>query len=100
MEHVESRFAIILAAGKGTRMKSKLYKVLHPVCGKPMVEHIMNRVVETEPDAIVTIVGHGAEMVKQQLGDRSEYALQAEQLGTGHAVVQAEPFLRENGEQR
>lgn len=92
---MESRFAIILAAGKGTRMKSKLYKVLHPVCGKPMVEHIMNRVVETEPDAIVTIVGHGAEMVKQQLGDRSEYALQAEQLGTGHAVVQAEPFLRE-----
>lgn len=91
---MESRFAIILAAGKGTRMKSKLYKVLHPVCGKPMVEHIMNRVVETEPDAIVTIVGHGAEMVKQQLGDRSEYALQAEQLGTGHAVVQAEPFLR------
>ena len=80
VEHVESRFAIILAAGKGTRMKSKLYKVLHPVCGKPMVEHIMNRVVETEPDAIVTIVGHGAEMVKQQLGDRSEYALQAEQL--------------------
>ena len=79
---MESRFAIILAAGKGTRMKSKLYKVLHPVCGKPMVEHIMNRVVETEPDAIVTIVGHGAEMVKQQLGDRSEYALQAEQLTT------------------
>lgn len=88
------RYAIILAAGKGTRMKSKLYKVLHPVCGKPMVEHIMNRVTETAPNEIITIVGHGAELVKKQLGDRSEYALQAEQLGTGHAVLQAEPFLK------
>lgn len=88
------RYAIILAAGKGTRMKSKLYKVLHPVCGKPMVEHIMNRVMETKPNEIITIVGHGADLVKKQLGDRSQYALQAEQLGTGHAVLQAEPFLK------
>lgn len=87
------RYGIILAAGKGTRMKSKLYKVLHPVCGKPMVEHIINRVEETKPKKIITIVGHGAEMVKEQLGDRSEYALQAEQLGTGHAVMQAAQFL-------
>lgn len=90
---MENRYAIILAAGKGTRMKSKLYKVLHPVAGKPMVEHIINRVVETNPAQIVTIVGHGAEKVQAQLGDRSEYALQAEQLGTGHAVIQAAPFL-------
>lgn len=87
------RYGIILAAGKGTRMKSKLYKVLHPVCGKPMVEHIINRVEETQPQEIITIVGHGAEMVKEQLGNRSEYALQAEQLGTGHAVMQAAQFL-------
>ncbi|WP_303753570.1 bifunctional UDP-N-acetylglucosamine diphosphorylase/glucosamine-1-phosphate N-acetyltransferase GlmU [Enterococcus sp. S86.2] len=87
------RYGIILAAGRGTRMKSKLYKVLHPVCGKPMVEHIINRVEETKPKEIITIVGHGAEMVKEQLGDRSEYALQAEQLGTGHAVMQAAQFL-------
>ncbi|KAF1295221.1 UDP-N-acetylglucosamine diphosphorylase/glucosamine-1-phosphate N-acetyltransferase [Enterococcus sp. JM4C] len=91
---METRYAIILAAGKGTRMKSKLYKVLHPVAGKPMVEHIINRVVETQPTEIITIVGHGAEMVKEQLGERSQYALQAEQLGTGHAVLQAEPFLK------
>jgi len=91
---VESRYAIILAAGKGTRMKSKLYKVLHPVCGKPMVEHIMNRVTELAPTQIVTIVGHGADLVKEQLGERSEYALQAEQLGTAHAVLQAAPFLQ------
>lgn len=89
-----TRFAIILAAGKGTRMKSKLYKVLHPVCGKPMVEHIMNRVMETQPQEIVTVVGHGADKVKEQLGERSQYALQAEQLGTGHAVLQVEPFLK------
>lgn len=94
MNRVESRYAIILAAGKGTRMKSKLYKVLHPVCGKPMVEHIMNRVTELSPTEIVTIVGHGADLVKAQLGERSAYALQAEQLGTGHAVLQAAPFLQ------
>lgn len=75
-------------------MKSKLYKVLHPVSGQPMVEHIINRVSETNPDQIITIVGHGAEQVKAQLGERSEYALQAEQLGTGHAVLQAASFLQ------
>jgi len=90
---VDTRYAIILAAGKGTRMKSKLYKVLHPVCGKPMVEHIINRVEETKPAEIVTIVGHGADKVQSQLGERSQYALQAEQLGTGHAVMQAAEFL-------
>ncbi len=94
VKRVEARYAIILAAGKGTRMKSKLYKVLHPVCGKPMVEHIINRVEETNPAEIVTIVGHGADKVKAQLGDRSQYALQAEQLGTGHAVIQAAEFLQ------
>lgn len=93
MTQLNGRYAIILAAGKGTRMKSKLYKVLHPVSGKPMVEHIINRVSETNPDQIITIVGHGAEQVKAQLGERSEYALQAEQLGTGHAVLQAASFL-------
>ena len=91
---MDARYAIILAAGKGTRMKSKLYKVLHPVSGQPMVEHIINRVSETNPDQLITIVGHGAEQVKAQLGERSEYALQAEQLGTGHAVLQAASFLQ------
>ena len=92
---MEKRYAIILAAGKGTRMKSKLYKVLHPVAGKPMVEHIIERVIETKPEQIVTIVGYGAEKVKEQLGDRSEYALQEKQLGTGHAVLQAAEFLKD-----
>ena len=66
---MDARYAIILAAGKGTRMKSKLYKVFHPVSGKPMVEHIINRVSETKPDEVITIVGHGAEQVKAQLGE-------------------------------
>ena len=86
-------FAIVLAAGQGTRMKSKLYKVLHPVCGKPMVEHVIDNIQALEAKKIVTVVGHGAEMVKEQLGNKSEYVLQAEQLGTAHAVIQAESLL-------
>lgn len=88
-----NRFAVILAAGQGTRMKSKLYKVLHPVCGKPMVEHVIDHVSKLEMKKIVTIIGHGAEKVKQYLGSKSDYALQEEQLGTAHAVRQAESVL-------
>ncbi|MCH7323876.1 bifunctional UDP-N-acetylglucosamine diphosphorylase/glucosamine-1-phosphate N-acetyltransferase GlmU [Solibacillus sp. MA9] len=86
-------FAVILAAGQGTRMKSKLYKVLHPVCGKPMVEHVIDHIGSLNVERVVTVVGHGAELVKETLGDKSEYVLQAEQLGTAHAVQQAEPIL-------
>ncbi|MDC7953690.1 bifunctional UDP-N-acetylglucosamine diphosphorylase/glucosamine-1-phosphate N-acetyltransferase GlmU [Liquorilactobacillus mali] len=90
-----SKFAVILAAGQGTRMKSKLYKVLHPVCGKAMVEHVLSQVEENKMDEIVTIIGHGAKDVKKRLGKRTKYALQAEQLGTGHAVLQAEELLKD-----
>ncbi|BDH59927.1 bifunctional protein GlmU [Lysinibacillus sp. PLM2] len=86
-------FAVVLAAGQGTRMKSKLYKVLHPVCGKPMVEHVIDNIQNLDVNRIVTIVGHGAEKVKETLGEKSEYVLQAEQLGTAHAVQQAESIL-------
>lgn len=88
-------YAIVLAAGQGTRMKSDLYKVLHPVCGKPMVEHVVDHIIGIGADKIVSVVGHGAEMVEQTLGAKSEYALQAEQLGTAHAVQQAEEQLGE-----
>jgi len=88
-----NRYAVILAAGQGTRMKSKLYKVLHQVCGKPMIQHIMDQLSALDFDKRITVVGHGAEMVKAQLGDVSEYALQEEQLGTGHAVLQAAGLL-------
>ena len=90
---MENRYVIIMAAGKGTRMKSKLYKVLHPVCGKAMVDHVLTQVEKLQPAQIITIVGHGAEMVQERLGSRSQYALQAEQLGTGHAVMQAKEAL-------
>jgi bifunctional UDP-N-acetylglucosamine pyrophosphorylase / glucosamine-1-phosphate N-acetyltransferase len=85
--------SIVLAAGQGKRMKSKLYKVLHPVCGKPMVGHVMDVLEKIQVNRTVVIVGHGAEAVSSYLGDRAEYALQAQQLGTGHAVLQAASLL-------
>ncbi|MEH7084898.1 bifunctional UDP-N-acetylglucosamine diphosphorylase/glucosamine-1-phosphate N-acetyltransferase GlmU [Neobacillus drentensis] len=90
---MSNRYAVILAAGQGTRMKSKLYKVLHPVCGKPMVQHVVDQITKLNIKEIVTITGHGAEMVQAQLGDRSQYALQDQQLGTAHAVSQAQHIL-------
>lgn len=85
--------AIILAAGQGKRMKSKLYKVLHPVCGKPMVGHVLDAVMAVGCERNVVVVGHGAEQVKSELGDAVEIVLQEQQLGTGHAVQQAEALL-------
>ncbi|USK75140.1 bifunctional UDP-N-acetylglucosamine diphosphorylase/glucosamine-1-phosphate N-acetyltransferase GlmU [Peribacillus frigoritolerans] len=90
---MSNRYAIILAAGQGTRMKSKLYKVLHPVCGKPMVQHVIDQVNQLQIEDIVTVIGHGAEKVQDQLGDSCKYALQEQQLGTAHAVMQAESVL-------
>lgn len=88
-----TRYAVVLAAGQGTRMKSKLYKVLHPVCGKPMVQHVIDQVTKLHIEQIVTVIGHGAEKVKAELGGQSRYVLQDEQLGTGHAVLQAKDIL-------
>lgn len=85
--------AIVLAAGQGKRMKSKLYKVLHPVCGKPMVGHVLDAALRAGVERTVVVVGHGAEAVQAFLGTKAEYALQAEQLGTGHAVKQAKDLL-------
>jgi len=89
------RYAIVLAAGQGTRMKSKLYKVLHPVLGRPMVQHVIDEVKGSQLDGIVTVVGHGAEQVKERIGDKSKFVLQEEQLGTGHACMQAEDLLKD-----
>ncbi|MFJ5718004.1 bifunctional UDP-N-acetylglucosamine diphosphorylase/glucosamine-1-phosphate N-acetyltransferase GlmU [Neobacillus sp. NPDC093127] len=92
---MHNRYAVILAAGQGTRMKSKLYKVLHPVCGKPMVQHVVDQIGKLTIQETVTIIGHGAEMVQAQLGSSSHYALQEKQLGTAHAVMQAAVMLEE-----
>ena len=91
---MSNRFAIILAAGQGTRMKSKLYKVLHTVCGKSMVQHVLDQVSSLDVQEIVTVVGHGAEQVQSEVGRKSQFALQTEQLGTAHAVMQAEEILQ------
>ncbi|MFT9850304.1 bifunctional UDP-N-acetylglucosamine diphosphorylase/glucosamine-1-phosphate N-acetyltransferase GlmU [Aneurinibacillus sp. REN35] len=92
---MSDKFAVVLAAGQGTRMKSKLYKVLHPVCGKPMVQHVVDSLNELRADRIVVVVGHGADKVREQLGSEIEYAMQEEQLGTAHAVMQVAPLLKE-----
>lgn len=89
-----SIYAVILAAGKGTRMKSDLPKVLHEVLYKPMIQHVVDELKKLGVDEIVAIVGHGAEAVKTVLsGQNVEFALQSEQLGTGHAVLQAADLL-------
>ncbi|WP_155010749.1 bifunctional UDP-N-acetylglucosamine diphosphorylase/glucosamine-1-phosphate N-acetyltransferase GlmU [Priestia megaterium] len=90
---MSKRYAVILAAGQGTRMKSSLYKVLHPVCGKPMVQHVIDQLSRLDLTNLITVVGHGAEKVKSHVGDKSLFALQEEQLGTAHAVMQAESLL-------
>lgn len=86
--------AILLAAGQGTRMKSKLPKVLHPVCGQPLVLHSLQAARQATSETPVLVVGHGAEQVKQVVGDSARYALQEQQLGTGHAVMQAADLVR------
>lgn len=90
---MKKRYAIILAAGQGSRMKSKQYKVLHEIAGKSMVEHVLGNVDKLAPELVVTVVGFGAEKVKSKLGTRCEYAIQAEQKGTGHAVLMAKESL-------
>lgn len=92
---MNKHFVVILAAGQGSRMKSRLYKVLHPVCDKPMVQHVVDQVSLVGIDEIFVVVGHGAEKVKKQLGNGVTYVLQEEQLGTGHAVMQAESLLKD-----
>lgn len=90
--------AVILAAGKSTRMKSELPKILHPVCGKPMIEHVLDAVRAAGVQRIVVIVGHKAEEVQAALAGQPgvEFALQAEQKGTGHAVMMAANALADH----
>jgi UDP-N-acetylglucosamine diphosphorylase/glucosamine-1-phosphate N-acetyltransferase len=81
---------LILAAGKGTRMKSDLVKVLHPVAGRPMLDYVLNLAEEMGSGKIAVIIGHQAELVEDRYGTRGlVFVYQREQLGTGHAVLQA-----------
>ncbi len=88
---------VILAAGQGTRMQSKLPKVLHPVAGKPLLEHVVLTAQALNPSAVHAVVGHGAEQVQAALSDYPiNWVLQKQQLGTGHAVLQALPSIAQD----
>jgi bifunctional UDP-N-acetylglucosamine pyrophosphorylase/glucosamine-1-phosphate N-acetyltransferase len=90
--------AILLAAGQGTRMKSSLPKVLHPVAGRPMIGHALEAIKMSTTGKPVVVVGHGADEVVKFLGDAALTVLQEPQLGTGHAVMQAEALLKGNAD--
>lgn len=85
---------VTLAAGKGTRMKSSLHKVLHPIAGRPMIEHLLASAAALNPARSVVVAGHGREQLEAQLGSRAIIAVQDPQHGTGHAVQQAETALQ------
>ena len=89
---------IVLAAGKGTRMESDMAKVLHPLCGKPLVAWVLEAASALAPSRVVAIIGHQADRVQSEIRPRFpavEYATQSEMLGTGHAVMQAEALLKD-----
>lgn len=86
--------AVLLAAGQGTRMKSDLPKVLHPVCGRPMALYGLDAARSASTETPVLVVGVGAAEVRKTLGEEVEYVLQETPLGTGHAVMQAESLLK------
>ncbi len=91
------RSAIILAAGKGTRMVSTKNKVMHEIMGKPMIEHVVDNLKKSDIDFQVLVVGHDADRIQEHLKDKVVYALQKEQLGTGHAVKQAQVAKNNRG---
>ncbi|MDX9666060.1 bifunctional UDP-N-acetylglucosamine diphosphorylase/glucosamine-1-phosphate N-acetyltransferase GlmU [Pseudomonas sp. P5_152] len=85
---------VILAAGQGTRMRSALPKVLHPVAGNSMLGHVIHSARQLQPERIHVVIGHGADAVRERLAaDDLNFVLQDQQLGTGHAVAQAVPFI-------
>jgi len=87
------KYAIILAAGKGTRMRTELPKCAYPILKKPMIEYIIENIERSMIDEIIVVVGHKREVIQDILGDRVKYAVQEEQLGTGHAVLAAKELL-------
>ncbi|EHD23763.1 MULTISPECIES: bifunctional UDP-N-acetylglucosamine diphosphorylase/glucosamine-1-phosphate N-acetyltransferase GlmU [Brenneria] len=85
---------VILAAGKGTRMYSDLPKVLHPLAGKPMVQHVIDAAMTVGAQHVHLVYGHGGDLLRSELSDQAlNWVLQAEQLGTGHAMQQAAPYF-------
>ncbi len=86
---------VILAAGKGTRMKSKLPKVLHKAGGKTMLQHVIDAAKAAGAKRNIVVTGFGGEMVREAIGTQAEFVTQTEQLGTGHAVLQTKELLKD-----
>ncbi|MDR2438451.1 MAG: NTP transferase domain-containing protein [Planctomycetaceae bacterium] len=89
---IENQYAVVMAAGKGTRMKSELPKVLYPVCGRPMIEYVLDALEQAHIGKIIVVVGYRGDLVRKTLEHRTQqqhlvFVEQTEQLGTGHAVM-------------
>ena len=98
MSYSENLSVIILAAGKGTRMNSSIPKVLHELGGKPLLKHVIDAARSLNPAKICVVYGHGGDVVPQALGDETlQFVMQEPQLGTGHAVQAAMPYIEETG---
>lgn len=89
---------VVLAAGMGTRMKSKLPKVLHRVCGKPLAAWVIDAAKAAGSQSVCAVIGHGAEQVSKELDGKCGFAVQPEQKGTGHAVMQAAEFIKDGAD--
>src|SRR2546427_9181959 len=94
---MEQVHAVVLAAGKGKRMRSDLPKVLHPVCGQPLIFYVLDALHHAGISSSIVVVGHGADRVREAVGAQARYVEQAEPRGTGHAVLMALPHLPDDG---
>ena len=90
---MEQALAIVMAAGKGTRMKSKKSKLVHKIYGKEIIRRAVENVKRAGIEEVITVVGYQKEQIEEVLKDTVKYAVQDEQLGTGHAVIQAAKLL-------
>ncbi len=90
--------AVILAAGKGTRMKSELPKVMHQMAGRPLIDYVLEKVQKLGIKEVLTVVGHGREIVANHVTERSRVVVQEQQLGTGHALIQSVPWLQDESQ--
>src|SRR3990170_2855847 len=95
MVRVETVVGTILAAGKGTRMRSGMAKLVHELCGQPLVKYVADAISGCGVKRNIVVVGFDAESVRGVLGEGFEYVVQKEQSGTGHALMQAVPFLKD-----
>src|SRR3972149_3861754 len=84
---------ILLAAGKGVRMRSRLPKLLHHLSGRPMILHSLESAERVSKELPILVVGHGSEAIRETVGPRAEFVEQADQLGTGHALLQTQRML-------